>query len=69
MRWWETGEERIRQHLGRDDIAILRDRRGGTTRPMTLRELRLSVDAEATLFDDIDDEQGCGVCFLEPEAA
>jgi hypothetical protein len=65
MRWWEAGEERVRQHLGRTDIAILRDRRGGVTRPMTLRELREQVEASPDLFDDLgEEEQGCGVCFL-----
>lgn len=65
VNWWERGEERVRQALGRDDIAILRDRRYGTLRPMTLRELRESVENEPNLFSDTDDEQGCGVCFLE----
>jgi hypothetical protein len=36
---WEEGEERIRQYLGKD-VAILRDRRGGTTKPLTLRVFR-----------------------------
>ncbi len=64
INWWEAGEEKVRRSLGRYDIAILRDRRGGITRPLTLRELREQVDAEPSLFDDEPEGQGCGVCFL-----
>jgi 3'-phosphoadenosine 5'-phosphosulfate sulfotransferase (PAPS reductase)/FAD synthetase len=67
VRWWEKGEESVRQHLGRDDIAILRDRRGGKTTPLPLRVLREQIEGEPTLFDDEPEEPGCGVCFLEPE--
>lgn len=71
VHWWEAGEERVRRFLGRDDIAILRDRRGGTTRPLTLRDLRLRIEAGSdvlSLFDaDPDEGEGCGVCFLAPE--
>ncbi len=61
---WEREEEAMRQHLERD-VAILRDRRGGTTRPLTLRELRQRVEAE-----DQDDQLtldwgGCG-CMVDP---
>lgn len=42
---WEANEEAIRQHLGKD-VAILKDRRGGTTKPLTLRSLRLRVEAD-----------------------
>lgn len=69
INWWEHGEEDVRRHLGRNDIAILRDRRGGVTRPLTLRELRKQVEAHPDLFEDEPDEPGCGVCFLEPEEA
>lgn len=66
VNWWEAGEERVRRFLGRDDIAILRDRRGGTTKPLTLRALREEVEAsnDDTLFMDEPDEAGCGVCFV-----
>jgi hypothetical protein len=60
---WEAGEQGIRQYLGKD-VAILRDRRGGTTKPMTLTVLRERVAAgeefpRANRFS-------CG-CFAEPE--
>lgn len=40
----EEKEQELRAYLGRDDIAILRDRTGGSTRPMTLREFRERLD-------------------------
>jgi hypothetical protein len=43
--WWEEQEELTRVHLGKD-VAILRDRRGGETKPMTLRALRERHEAE-----------------------
>lgn len=67
--WWERGEERVRRHLDAD-VAILRDRRGGQVRPLTLRELRETVSGQPALFDE-DDRAGCG-CFTfddEDEAA
>jgi 3'-phosphoadenosine 5'-phosphosulfate sulfotransferase (PAPS reductase)/FAD synthetase len=56
---WEREEEATRQALGKE-VAILRDRRGGVTRPMTLRTFRERVEAggECDLFD----WGGCG-CF------
>lgn len=65
INWWEKGEERVRKFLGRTDIAILRDRRGGTTKPLTLRHLREEVEASDTdLFTDEPEEAGCGMCFV-----
>jgi hypothetical protein len=55
---WMENEEEIRQFLGRDDIAILRDRRGGDTRPLTLAQLNERPE-QADLFDW---GQGCA-CF------
>lgn len=57
---WERKEQEMREFLGRDDIAILRDRRGGTTKPLTLTDLRLRKRSEI----DADDIGGCG-CFLD----
>lgn len=58
-RSWEDHEQRMRADFG--DIAILRDRRGGTTRPLPLTVLRQRVDTS-----DVDtlDWGGCG-CFTE----
>lgn len=59
----ESEEQKIRQYLGKD-IAILRDRRGGTSRPLTLREFRSGLQSG----DKSDgDWGGCG-CFVEDEA-
>lgn len=60
---WEREEAALRQSLG--DVAILRDRRGGTTKPLSLRNLRLRVEAEPTLFAG-EDWGGCG-CLTPTE--
>jgi 3'-phosphoadenosine 5'-phosphosulfate sulfotransferase (PAPS reductase)/FAD synthetase len=57
---WEGKEEEIRQHL-RKDVSILKDRRGGQTKPMTLRAFRERLEANDTDYDK-DDWGGCG-CF------
>ena len=60
FREWEEQEERLRAQLG--NVAILRDRRGGTSRPLPLRELRerLACGREVDKFEI----GGCG-CFLD----
>lgn len=62
--WWEKGEADMREFLG-GDVAILRDRRGGTTTPLTLTELRLLTQSQPSLFDD-DDTAACGCFTAEP---
>lgn len=59
----EEKEEEMRQYLGKD-VAILRDRRGGTTKPLTLRALRERVQGGGEV--DRDDIGGCG-CFVDTE--
>lgn len=54
--WHEEQEQKLREYL-RKDVAILRDRRNGKTRPMTLREFRERVQADQ--FDK-DEWGGCG---------
>lgn len=61
----EQAEQDMRALLG--DVAILRDRSDGGSRPLTLREFRETrQDRDPDLFD----EGGCG-CFVaaEPEAS
>ena len=60
---WEENEQGIRDHLGRDDVAILKDRSGGTTTPLTLRELRERIEGGGQV--DMFDIGGCG-CFIDP---
>jgi len=55
----ERKEQEMRDYLGKD-VAILRDRRGGTTKPLTLRALRERSEAGDQL--DLFDWGGCG-CF------
>ena len=63
---WEANEQAMREFLGRDDIAMLRDRTGGTSKPLTLVQLRRRIvdGHEPDLFDI----GGCG-CFVDTEAA
>lgn len=61
-RYWEAREQELRDHLD-SDVSILRDRTGGTSRPMTLRAFREGIEAQADLFDPLD-FGGCG-CFTE----
>lgn len=51
----ERKEQELREYLNKD-VAILRDRRGGTTKPLTLRELRGRQDYDRFEWG------GCG-CF------
>ena len=59
---WEQNEEVLRQELG--DVAILRDRTGGTLRPYPLRVLREKIESGGQC--DMFDIGGCG-CFLDDE--
>lgn len=54
----ERKEQELREYLGKD-VAILRSRKGGVSRPVTLREFRESRDPI-----DMDDIGGCG-CFVD----
>lgn len=63
---WESHENAMRDQLGRD-VAILRDRTGGVTRPLPLTVLRQRVEAstaQCSLFDT-DDWGGCGCMTTE----
>lgn len=60
--WWEQQEQDLRDHLGKD-VAILRDRRGGTTVPLTLRGFRERHES-APEQTDLFDIGGCG-CFVD----
>lgn len=60
---WEAHEEEIRAELG--DVAILRDRNHGMSRPLPLRSLRLRVESQPSLFDG-EDWGGCN-CMTPPD--
>lgn len=68
---WE-GEELATQAeftargISSDGFAVLRDRRGGVTKPMTLRELRLRVEAGEEFPRDDWGGCGCAVQFDAP---
>lgn len=59
---WETEEEQTRELLGKD-VAILKDRRGGESVPLTLRSFRERLEEAPTLFD-VDDWGACG-CSMD----
>lgn len=52
-RQWEGEEQETREMLG-VDVAILRDRRGGTSTPLTLRSFRERIEERPELFDSED---------------
>jgi hypothetical protein len=60
--YWESQEQELREFLDKD-VAILRDRRGGTTRPLTLRTFRERLEAKSDAVE-LDDIGGCG-CFVD----
>lgn len=61
---WEQNEEEMRQFLNRN-VAILRDRSGGTSAPLTLREFRERKIANVCPIDRTE-WGGCG-CFSDDE--
>ncbi|MFE9064848.1 hypothetical protein [Streptomyces violaceusniger] len=65
----EAAEEKMRRLLGKD-VSILRDRTGGTTRPLTLATLRTRIEQDRTdqLSFDYLDWGGCG-CFTDTAEA
>lgn len=65
FKYWEQKEQEIRVYLEKD-VAILRDRRDGTTDPFTLTQLREKVEEEGKDQVDMFDRGGCG-CFLDYE--
>lgn len=70
----EEREQSMRDYLGRDDVAILRDRRDGGTQPLTLASFRERIETasagQGSLWDvyDPDDWGGCG-CFTDYDEA
>lgn len=59
---WERNEADLRDYLGKD-VAILKDRRGGGSRPMTLTELRERHEEKDQQLDMFD-FGGCG-CAID----
>lgn len=60
----EGKEQEFREFVGKD-VSILRDRRGGTTKPLTLQALRERVEAKQfALLDFADEGKVCG-CAID----
>jgi 3'-phosphoadenosine 5'-phosphosulfate sulfotransferase (PAPS reductase)/FAD synthetase len=62
----ERAETQLRAELN-TEATILRDRRGGTTKPLPLTALRQRVQGADACAVDRDDWGGCG-CFVDMEA-
>lgn len=62
---WEREEEGMRAYLGKD-IAILKERRGGVSRPVSLRAFRERIESGG--YVDRTEWGGCG-CFAQDEDA
>lgn len=60
---WEAKEQEFRRFIGKD-VAILRDRQGGHTRPLTLKEFRERLQRGDVKGLDLFQKGGCG-CFGE----
>ena len=60
----EAQEQSLREHLGKD-VAILRDRRGGQTTPLTLLRFREQLESSAGAQCDLFDWGGCGCAIDE----
>ena len=60
----EAKEQELREYLDKD-VSVLRDRTGGTSTPLTLRQFRERIQRQPELFDDFD-WGGCG-CFVAEE--
>lgn len=58
----EAKEQELRGYLDAD-VAILRDRTGGTSTPLTLTRFRERLEVQPSLFDGLD-FGGCG-CFVD----
>jgi len=58
----EAAEARMRALLDKD-VSFLRDRTGGTTKPLTLAALRARIEEQPDQLD-LFDEGGCG-CFVD----
>lgn len=58
----EVQEARFREEIN-SNVAILRDRRGGTTKPLTLADLRVRADESPDQLD-LFDWGGCG-CMID----
>lgn len=58
----EAEEQKLREHLDKN-VAILRDRSGGSLSPLTLARFRERIEDQPDLFDPFD-VGGCG-CFIE----
>lgn len=71
--WHEAQEEKMREFLGKD-VAILKDRRGGDSKPLTLRAFRERLEAKARangnggleFLNSLPDDGACSCFAVNP---
>jgi hypothetical protein len=61
----EKKEQELRDQIGKD-VSIMKDRRGGTTKPLTMSSFRERFMKEDCNIPDENDWGGCG-CFVDTE--
>lgn len=59
----EAEEEKMREFLGRD-VSVMTNRRGGTTKPLTMKQFRENIQNQCEI--DLDDWGACG-CFTSED--
>lgn len=64
---WEKDEAELQRLIGTDST-ILRDRRGGQTKPYSLRRFREEVESGEVVVRDLDDWGGCACFYDDAEA-
>tara|TARA_R110002110_G_C13338208_1_gene707448 strand:+ start:57 stop:842 length:786 start_codon:yes stop_codon:yes gene_type:complete len=62
---WEAKEGEMREFLDAD-VAIMRDRSGGESKPLTMKDFRLKVESEDTGQLDLFEWGGCG-CMTDDD--
>lgn len=64
---WEEDEEELQKLIGTDST-ILRDRRGGTTKPYSLSSFRRDVESGKVEPAELDEWGGCACFFDDPDS-
>lgn len=64
---WEKDEAELQRIIGTDST-ILRDRRGGDTKPYSLKTFREEIEANIVRVRDLDDWGGCACFYDDPNA-
>jgi hypothetical protein len=63
----EQKEQEFLELIGRDDIGVLVQQRGGVTKGLTLKKWRLQIESEPRQLDLFEESLGGCNCFVEDE--